>query len=263
MTQKVETKQKQVQMPGAFLTWQCEERKAMFDALQSGEMPRFMASHLPVVSTLNGPQGAFPIHSSTKGVGLFPAECHLAEHIAEIDDCLGRWLDGTLPLAPHLVGKGSVVRDQSLGERIEVALSLYGRPERIDTGTFGGIEIFQGQTYQNLRLDPRASLLFTGLGPQYISYQFNCEVELLGPEDPRFRFLRGIRLLFDMERFHLQQPEYPLGYVYRIREVFNKTPHVVHGGKSRIHDCPVSGTGVHATGLRQHLPDQLSATLWR
>lgn len=191
----------------------------MFDALKRGEMPRFLASHLPVVSTLNGRQGAFPIHSSTKGVGLFPAEHHLAEHNAKITECLERCR--------------SMDPSESLGDRIEVALSLYGRSKRIDTGTFGGIEIFRGQTYQNLLRDPRASLLFTGFGPQYMSYQFNCDVELVEPEDPRFLFLRGMRLLFDMERFHIQQPEYPLGYVYRIREVFDKTPHVVQTGRHR------------------------------
>ena len=209
-----------VGMPHEFLEWQCEERKAMFAALQRGEMPRFLASHLPVVSTLNGRHGAFPIHSSTKGVGLFPAECHLAEQNAEIADCLERCCRKD--------------PSESLGDRIEVALSLYGRPERMDTGTFGGIEIFRGQTYQNLLEDPRASLLFTGFGPQYMSYQFNCDVELVEPEDPRFLFLRGMRLLFDMERFHIRQPEYPLGYVYRIREVFDKTPHVVQTGRRRV-----------------------------
>jgi hypothetical protein len=68
-------------------------------------------------------------------------------------------------------------------------------------------------------------------------------VEPVEPEDPRFLFLRGMRLLFDVERFHIQQPEYPLGYVYHIREVFDKTPHVVLAGKRRTSNCPVSATG--------------------
>ncbi len=198
----------------------------MFAGLRGGDMPRFLASHLPVVSTLNGQDGTFPIHSSTKGVGLLPKESYLDEHNAEITDCLERWRDAN----PH----------ESLGERIEGALSLYGRPERIDMGAFGGIEIFRGQTYQNLLRDPRVSLLFTGFGPQYTSYQFNCDVELVGLEDRRFLFLRGMRLLFERERFHIQQPEYPLGYVFHIRQVFDKTPRIVHAGKSRIAD----GTGV-------------------
>lgn len=220
MKQKLESKQ--VAMPPVFLEWQCEERQCMFTALRRGEMPRFLASHLPVVSTLNDQGGAFPIHSSTKGVGLLPKEIYLDEHNAQITNCLDRCRD----------------RDpgESLGERIEGALSLYGCPERIDRGAFGGIEIFRGQTYQNLLRDPRVSLLFTGFGPQYTSYQFNCDVELVGPEDRRFLFLRGMRLLFERERFHIQQPEYPLGYVFHIRQVFDKTPRIAHAGKSRIAD---------------------------
>ncbi|MCH8851444.1 MAG: hypothetical protein IID41_02205 [Planctomycetes bacterium] len=208
MIQKVEPKQ--MEMPPVFLEWQCEERRAMFAALRRGEMPRFLASHLPAVSTLNSRQGAFPIHSSTKGVGLLPKECHLAEHVTEITDCLARGQDED--------------HSKSLTERIEATLSLYDRPARIDTGVFGGIEIFRRQTYDNLLADPRAALLFTGFGPQYLSFQFNCDVEVVEPGDPRFDFLRGMRLLFEQERFHIQQPEHSLGYVFHIREVLDKTP---------------------------------------
>lgn len=213
-------------MPPVFLQWQCSERKAMFEALSRGEHPRFLAAHLPVVSTLNGHLGTFPIHSSTKGVGLLPTSKHRDEHVAEIDACLER----SRALEPS----------KSLTDRIETTLSLYNRPERIDSCVFGGIEIFRGQTYRNLQRDPRASLLFTGFGPKYISYQFNCDVEIVKGDDPRFRFLRGMRLLFDMERFHITQPGYPLGYLFHLREVFDKTPHRVDPARGR---CPISHHG--------------------
>jgi hypothetical protein len=227
MTRKVELKT--VKMPAVFLEWQCQERQAMFAALRRGEHPRFLASHLPVLSTLNGEPAAFPIHASTKGVGLFPKEEYLAEHVDEISGCLARSQHKHAP--------------DTLGERIETTLSLYNRPERIDKGVFGGIEIFRGQTYRNLLADARASLLFTGFGPQYLSYQFNCDVELVEPQDARFEFLRGMRLLFEQERFHIQQPEYPLGYVFHIREIFDKTPRGVHAGKRRTRSCPIAATG--------------------
>ena len=220
MIQKVESKT--AKMPAVFLEWQCQERQAMFAALRRGEMPRFLASHLPVVSTLNSEPAAFPIHSSTKGVGLFPKEEHLTEHVDEINGCLERSQHKHPP--------------DSLGERIEVTLSLYNRPERIDQGVFGGIEIFRGQSHRNLLADARAALLFTGFGPQYVSYQFNCDVELIESPDPRFQFLRGMRLLFEQERFHIQQPEHTLGYVFHIREVFDKTPRALHGGERK--GCP-------------------------
>ena len=220
-------------MPPAFLQWQCSERKAMFEALSRGEQPRFLASHLPVVSTLNGHMGAFPIHSSTKGVGLLPKEEHLAEHVDEISDCLAR--------SQHKPAQDT--RD----ERIETTLSLYNRPERIDKGAFGGIEIFRGQSYRNLLADARASLLFTGFGPQYLSYQFNCDVEIVESQDTRFEFLRGMRSLFEQDSFHIQQPEHTLGYVFHIREVFDKTPRALPGGKQKA--CPFrAGLGAREGG---------------
>lgn len=198
------------QIPALFLKWQCDDRRAMFAALKRGEFPRFLSAHLPVVSTLNQQHAMFPVHSATKGVGLLPRMQFLDEHLTDISDCLVRCQDS----APR----------ESLDTRIEAALSLYDRPERIDPDVFGGIEIFRGQTYQNVLQDPRATLLFTGHGPQYVSYQFNCLAEIVEPDDRRFLFLRGMRLLFEMERFHIQQPEYPLGYLFRVVEVFEKTP---------------------------------------
>jgi len=225
MSLKVEMKR--VTMPDVFLKWQCGERQVMFTALKRGEQPRFLASHLPVLSTLNGQEGAFPIHSSTKGVGLLPKERYLPEHIQEITDCLARCRDKN--------------PDETREERIETTLSFYNRPERIDSEVFGGIEIFRGQTYHNLLGDPRASLLFTGFGPKYMSYQFNCDVEVVDEADPRFQFLRGMRLLFEMERFHIQQPGFTVGYVFHIREVFDKTPRRVSGEtRPSSPACPMS-----------------------
>lgn len=200
-----------VHMPPPFLDWQCHDRQQMFGDLGRGEMPRFLASHLPVLSTLNHEEGAeFPIRSSTKGMGLLPKPEYLPEHVAEINACLARWGDdNTRP---------------SLEHRIEAAVSLYSRPERIDASVFGGIEIFRGESYQNLQHDGRATLLFTGFGPRYLSYQFDCLAEILDAGDLRFEFLRGMRLLFDTQSFHIRQPEYPVGYIFHLRQVIDKTP---------------------------------------
>ena len=199
-------------MPAVFLEWQCDARRDMFEALVRGEHPRFLSAHLPVVSTLNEPGATFPIHSTTKGVGLLPKRDHLAEHVAEISDCLAR------------TAAANRSKRQTLGERVQAALSLYDQQERIDPGVFGGIEIFGGQTYTNLLRDPRGTLLFTGLAPRYPSYQFNCVTEIVELDDPRFQFLRGMRLLFEYESFHIQQPAYTQGYLFHIQEVYDKTP---------------------------------------
>jgi len=207
-----------VDLPQEFLEWQCEERRSLFDTLVQGRCPRFMASHLPVLSSLNEPGAPFPIRSSTKGVGLLPRPEFLLEHVQEIHATLVRCRE----ISSH----------ESLNERIGTARSLYERPERIDPGTLGSIEIFRGQTYHNLCRDPRATLLFTGSAPRYLSFQVNCTVEILGLEDLRFQFIRGMRFLFEPEQFHIRQPDYPLGYLFRVQEVFEKTPRMGRAGKN-------------------------------
>ena len=189
----------------------------MFESLRKGEHPRFWAAHLPVVSTSNAPEASFPIHSATKGVGLLPHEEFLVPYVAEINACL-RCCEGRPPA-------------ETLAERIEVAWSFYRHPQHVDDTAFGTIEIFQGTTYRNIQRSPKATLLFTSPGPNYLSYQFNCSVELVDEEDPAFQFILGMRFLFEYERFHIQQPRYPMGYVMRVQEAYDKSPHQGTAGK--------------------------------
>lgn len=196
-------------LPEAFLDWQIEERRALFSALERGEMPRVFAAHLPVVSTL-GP-GFFPIHSATKGAGLTPADEDIPWLLSEIESCLAFCEGSPWPA--------------TLSRRIAVARLLYDEPSRIDPRRFGLIEIFRGQTYRNLLGDRRATLLFSGAGPHYPSFQVGCEAEIIEMNDQRFRFVFGMRQLFERDRFHIRQPDYPLGYLMWVREVIEKTPH--------------------------------------
>ena len=208
-------------MPTVFVNWQCDARRDLFEALTRGEHPRFLSAHLPVVSTLNEPGATFPIHSTTKGVGLLPKPEYLAGHVAELTDCLARC-------------RNRPTRE-TLAERVATALSLYDQKERIDPMVFGGIEIFGGRTHANVLHDPRVTLLFTGLAPRYPSHQFNCRAEIVEPNDPRFEYLRGMRLLFEFESFHIRQPAYPKGYLFHIQEVFDKTPRRLGGPRADAH----------------------------
>ncbi len=200
-------------MPGAFLSWQCKSRRDLFESLLRGEYPRFLASHLPVVSTLNGPSAAFPIRSSNKGVGLIPIVSELERYVVKLEQCLEQ--TSTRPSM------------DTLPERIEVARELYDHPEHVDTGLLGTIEIFHGRTYDNLLRDPRASLLFTGVGPRYMSYQLDCHVQMVADEHLHFRFIRAMRTLFERDRFHIKQPPHMLGYIFSIADVIDKTPKAV------------------------------------
>ena len=210
-------------MPADFLKWQCKTRRDLFESLLRGEYPRFLQSHLPVVSTSNGPEAAFPIRSSNKGVGLLPIASELERYVLELEDCLER----TRELPPK----------ETLEERIEVVRKLYDRPEYVDRRLFGTIEIFHGQTYRNLLRDSRASLLFTGLGPRYMSYQLDCHVEMIAEGNMHFRFIRAMRTLFERDRFHIQQPPHMLGYLFTLAEAIDKTPKPVR--RSRATQCPM------------------------
>jgi len=228
MIPKVETG-RTTALPAPFLAWQCHERREVFGALARGEVPRRCPSHLPVVSTLNDSAAPFPIHSCNKGVGLMPRPALLADHVAAIEECLERVAD--------------VEPRRSLAARVAVALALYEHEERVDPGRLGAIEIFQGRTAQNLARDPRLTLLFTGDGPTYPSFQVNAVAEPVDRSDFRFRFIRGMRLLFERDGFHLQQPGYEQGYVLRVEEVYDKTP--------RVLGCPHARGGAgHGGGRR-------------
>jgi hypothetical protein len=59
---------------------------------------------------------------------------------------------------------------------------------------------------------------------QYISFQVNSTVTILEKEDPYYRFLLASRKLFEFDKFHLYQPDYPFGYLIKVAEVIDKSP---------------------------------------
>lgn len=197
-------------LPDEFVAWQCAARVQLFDDLARGLIPAFMPAHLPVLCS-HGAGGAFPMRLANKGVGLVPRADLLPAYVERLWACLDR-------LGAH--------HDASnRAERIDVARALYDRPEDVDPRHVGTIEIFRGKTYDNLRRDPRAAILYTGPGPVYASWQFDCHAAIIGEVDPHFRFLVGMRLLFEQERFHIQQPGFKHGYLMEIAGVHDKTPH--------------------------------------
>lgn len=205
-------------LPEAFLDWQLDGRREIFGALERGEFPTTFACHLPAVSTLG--TGAFPIHCANKGVGLLPTAEALPGLLQEIHDCM-QWADG---------------RDwrESQARRIATARALYDHRDRVDPRCFGLIEIFRGQTFRNIERCPQATLLFTGIAPGWRSYQVNCVAEVVRPDDMRFQYILGMRELFERDRFHVQQPDYPLGYILWVNEVIEKTPRFGDAGRKLV-----------------------------
>lgn len=204
--------------PDGFLDWLIEGRREIFTALEQGEFPKTFASHLPAVSTLGS--GRFPIHSANKGVGLTPHDSAIPGLLEQTNEVL-EWAERN----PW---------KESQARRIEVARLLYDDTAVIDRRRFGLIEIFRGQTYRNIEARPQATLLFTGVAPFWRSYQVNCSVEIVGPEDLRFQYVLAMRRLFERDRFHIQQPDYPIGYLFWINEVVEKTPRFGKAGRHLV-----------------------------
>lgn len=195
------------ELPGKFIAWQIRSREQLYEKLLQREPVHFLASHLPVLATLR-PQGT--VNLATKGVGLAPKH----EYIAHYIELLTRVLHESRAQPPQ----------QTLAARIGAARELFQHSDHIDTRRLGSLEIFEGETFRNLRRDPRIALLFTGSGPDYLSFQVEGIAQIIEPGQPVYEFLRASRLLFEHEHFHIAQPAYPHAYQFLVSEVREKTP---------------------------------------
>ena len=205
-----------IQLPKEFLEWQMSARRGAYANVAKGKRPARFSAHLPVVVTLRK-DAEFITHAATKGTGFTPKDEYLDHYIDRFNNCLesceGRpW-------------------KETLGERIAVAREFYENPDQIDFRRLGLLEIFQGQTYKNLLEDPHITLHYTGDGPEYPSFQLNALAQIVGPEDKRFQFIYLARQLFEHDRFHIHQPNYPFGYLVWVQEVYDKSP--FHGRAGR------------------------------
>ena len=198
-------------LPAPFLEWQSVSRMEMYNTLRNegyGKV-RMQPAHLPVLATLG--EGIFPINLATRGIGMLPKEPLLERFTAlfeetGIESQQGPW-------------------EASLEQRIRATQEFYCDPDHFDPLLLGGLEIFEGQTQQNLQENPLCSLLYTGEAPRYPSYQFNAAAQDVGPENSYYRFLLAARQLFARDPFHLHQTRYPVGYLFYPLEIKNKTPY--------------------------------------
>ncbi|NLE77843.1 MAG: hypothetical protein GX605_13980 [Chloroflexi bacterium] len=197
------------ELPVAFLEWQTRSRLSLFQRLEQGESagPGF-APHLPTLATLS-PETLHPVNLVAKGMGLLPRPAHLETVTAAMEQAAQE--------TAHLPW------GQGRRQRLAAARRFYDSPEGIDRRCLGGLEIFETGTFRNLQACPAASLLYVGPGPHYLSFQFNGLVQFVAHGDPRFRFLRAVRGLFEHDPFHFQQPDYPWAYLFWVTEVKDKS----------------------------------------
>lgn len=206
------------ELPDGFIRWQLDYKHSIYDAIERDEYIAFNAGHLPVVATMS-PQSFVP-NLANKGVGFTPKDEHIGHYLDLVESAVSRIQE----LPPHAVND---TRDL----RIATAREFYAHPEHIDWRRLGLLEIFEGSTLRNLVENPLASVLWTGNSPVFVSFQVDCVVEIITPEDPRYRFAWAMRRLFEYEPFHVVQTMYPYSYCFWVYNYKEKTPKRRYPGK--------------------------------
>ncbi len=212
----METRLTSGRLSAGCLDWLASSRLKFLEDMVGGRPMRYFSAHLPVMATWRQDEDEkFPVNMTVKGIGLIPRTDLLMDYIDIFEGMIAE--------------VRSVPWEESLGKRVGVMSRLYTDTNNFEPAMLGGLEIFQGKAHENMRENPHASLLYVGMaygpeGMQYISFQVNGTVEILEKDSPHYRFLLASRKLFEFDRFHLFQPDYPFGYLLRVSEVRDKSP---------------------------------------
>lgn len=234
-----------VELPEKFVRWQLDYKHSIYDAIERDDYVAFNAGHLPVVGTW-GEDSLVP-NLANKGVGFTPKDEYLDQYLDLVEDAVSQ----IQKLPPHAVNE---TRDL----RIRTARELYSHPEHIDWRRVGLLEIFEGTTFFNLSKNPFASVLWTGNSPVFVSFQADCIVEIITPDDKRYRFSWAMRRLFEYEPFHVVQTMYPYSYCFWIYDWKDKTPKRRYPGKRSDNTVNEGGGRIDKTILAQHIANGTS-----
>lgn len=212
-------------IPPKFLEWLVSSRVKFLDNLLQGKPMRFFSAHLPTMVTWSKDAAHFPVNMTTKGIGLIPKKELLQEYTELFEETAQQALSSDW--------------DKSIADRIDANKRLYSDISHFEPSLMGGLEIFEGKAYENLKENPYAGLLYVGMdvtenGMEYISFQVNAEVEIIDKRNPYYDFLLNSRKLFEFDKFHLYQPDYPFGYLIKVKEVRDKSPFTrADGGRNK------------------------------
>lgn len=206
------------ELPEKFIRWQLDYKHKIYNAIEKDEYIAFNAGHLPVVGTWD--EGSLVPNLANKGVGFTPKDEYIDHYLKVVEDAV----EQIQKLPPHAV-------NDTRNLRISAAREFYAHPEHIDWRRLGLLEIFEGSTFKNLSRNPFASVLWTGNSPVFVSFQVDCVVEIITPDDPRYRFSWAMRRLFEYEPFHVVQTMYPYSYCFWVMDWKDKTPKRRYPGK--------------------------------
>ncbi len=226
------------ELPPEFVRWQLDYKHSIYDAIERDEYIAFNAGHLPVVATWS--QDSLVPNLANKGVGFTPRDEYIDHYLDLVETAVAQ----IEKLPPHAVNDTRELR-------ISAAREFYSHPEHVDWRRLGLLEIFEGSTLKNLTENPVASVLWTGNSPVFVSYQVDCVVEIITPDDPRYRFSWAMRRLFEYEPFHVVQTMYPYSYCFWVHSYKNKTPKRRHPGR-RSDNTVNEGHGTIDTADKGH-----------
>lgn len=206
------------ELPQKFIRWQLDYKNSIYDSIERDEYVAFNAGHLPVVGTWD--KDSHVPNLANKGVGFTPKDEYIDQYLKLVEGAV----EEIQQLPPHAVNDTRELR-------IKTAREFYAHPDHIDWRRLGLLEIFEGSTFHNLTANPLASVLWTGNSPIFVSFQVDCVVEIITPEDPRYRFSWAMRRLFEYEPFHVVQTMYPYSYCFWVYNHKDKTPKRRYPGK--------------------------------
>ncbi|MEO5357571.1 MAG: hypothetical protein H7844_09780 [Nitrospirae bacterium YQR-1] len=234
-------------LPERCLNWLASSRLKFINELRGGRPLRYFSAHLPVMVTWpeDDTESKYPVNMTVKGIGLIPKSGQL-EHFIDLFESVA----ANTRSRPHF---------ETINERIEAVEALYGNPGNFDPSFLGGLEIFSGKALKNIKNNGHTSLLYVGMEEtqvqpaqqmhkieqphsaehhksvqqphmgmhgaiSYISFQVNGAIEILEQDSVYYRYLLASRKLFEFDKFHIFQPDYPFGYLIRVEEVHDKSP---------------------------------------
>ncbi len=92
------------ELPEAFVQWQLDYKRRIYDAIEKDEYIAFNAGHLPVVATLND-ESLIP-NLANKGVGFTPKDEHIEHYVKLVEDAV----EQIIKLPPHAVDETRPLR---------------------------------------------------------------------------------------------------------------------------------------------------------
>ncbi len=194
-------------IPARFLHWSYDERAALIQRQAQGEdVPSHevflgFTRHNPAIVSY-GPAG---LNASIKGVGFIPKPEYLQE---------------TLDAYMEHIQRG--VREGYSEEGLQLLMKvLYGPgcAARIDFARLGSLELARRHSWDNLRVNPEATLLF--FQPPMVSFEVRAHVEIHEQGSPYHLLLNA-----QHDVYHQPHPERwaeKPAYIFAIDEVYDNS----------------------------------------